>query len=109
MSENGDNGAVRVSEFDIVADLRREIDDDLRAVSRRIGIAETSIRDRLDMVATKVDRLIGGHERILGELKTLADYIVRVLDRTMDVENEVALMKTGVTPLEPKRRKAGKK
>jgi hypothetical protein len=117
MSDHGSNGAIRISEFDLVADLRKEVDEGLRAVDRRIGIVETSIRDRLDMLATKVDRSLQNDERIFGELKTLADYIVRVLDRTMDVEKRMDAREDGspsplptarVVPISP-RRKAGKK
>lgn len=104
MSEG--NGATDSTEFDLIAEIRRDVAAELRTMDRRFGLIETALNDRLDMLSDQVKRGLANDERILGELKTLSGYFVHVLDRVLEIEKRLG---ADALEAEPKRRKAGKK
>lgn len=104
MSEG--NGVAKPTEFDLIAEIRRDVDAEMRMMDRRFGLIETALNGRLDMLSDQVKRGLANDERILSEIKTLSGYFVHVLDRVLEIEKRLG---ADVVETEPKRRKAGRK
>lgn len=108
MSDSTGNGK---TDFDLVLETRRDLDRDIKSLDRRLGLVEATLSTRVDMLVVKIETVLDGQGQIFSELRTLADYIVRVLDRTMDVEKRIGALEDVATPIvsAPKRRVAARK
>lgn len=98
--DNGSNGAQRYNEYDAIAEVRREIDEDLKVMERRIGLIEKMFDIRLDSIEATLKKLVGLVEGVRGDMAGWQQRETRLEMRVAEIETNDALGKP-----RPRRRK----
>lgn len=93
-ADHGPNGAKRYTEFDAVAELRKEVDGEIAGLDRRLGIVESILTARVDGVDIKLGRVLDEIKLNGGELAEIRKLLGRFIDLQLDTQKRVAALET---------------